>query len=244
MKTLFILILTLLFTIIGKAQPWSGTTPGNIYYNQGNVGIGTTSPGYKLDVAGTAQINNIWKFDSNGIFYWGTCYGNGLLTWDTGYASVQAQAGNSLRLGVYGYDTAININTAGNVGIGTTSPEAKLTVQGKIIASEIQVKSIETIPDYVFKSDYKLMSLNQVEDFVKLNQHLPEVPSEKEFKEYGMNMAEMNVLLLKKIEELTLYAIDQKKTFREQLFDQNRRMNVQSKKIEALEKAMNISNTK
>jgi hypothetical protein len=110
----------------------------------------------------------------------------------------------------------------GNIGIGTTSTTgAKLTVKGKIVASEIQVKEIGNIPDYVFKPGYQLMSLNKVEDFVKQNQHLPEVPSEKEFKKDGMNMAEMNALLLKKVEELTLYAIEQ------------------NKKIESLEKTVN-----
>lgn len=102
-------------------------------------------------------------------------------------------------------------SNSGNVGIGTTNPEAKLTVKGKILASEIQIKEVGVIPDYVFKPGYQLMTLNDVDDFVKQNQHLPDVPSEKDFKENGMNMAEMNTILLKKIEETTLYLIEQNK---------------------------------
>jgi len=113
----------------------------------------------------------------------------------------------------------------GNVGIGTTNPEAKLTVKGKIVASEIQIKDVGVIPDYVFKADYQLMPLSYVEEFVKQNQHLPEVPSEKEFKENGMNMAEMNALLLKKIEELTLYLIEVKKEVKELKQENKKRKN-------------------
>jgi hypothetical protein len=119
--------------IIGTLLPTQAQTifvPGGTVgtSSNGNVGIGTASPGYKLDVNGTAQISGIWKFASNGVFYWGSSYGNGLLTWDTGYAAVQAQAGNALRLGVAGYYAAINVNTAGNVGIGTIGPVTKLHV--------------------------------------------------------------------------------------------------------------------
>jgi hypothetical protein len=128
---------------------------------------------------------------------------NGTQTVDVPYENTPSGTVNSFPGGIWRSD--------GNVGIGTTNPGAKLTVKGKIEASEIQVKDIGTIPDYVFRTDYKLMSLSHIEEFVKQNQHLPEVPSEKEFKEKGMNMAEMNALLLKKIEELTLYAIEQNK---------------------------------
>jgi hypothetical protein len=124
----------------------------------------------------------------------------------------------------------------GSVGIGTTNPEAKLTVKGKIEASEIQVKDISTIPDYVFKPDYKLMPLNHIEEFVKQNQHLPDVPSEKEFKEKGMNMVEMNALLLKKIEELTLYVIEQNK----HITDQNTQLQTQDKRISDLDRKIKI----
>jgi hypothetical protein len=65
--------------------------------------------------------------------------------------------------------------------------------------------------DYVFHDDYKLMPLSELESFVNANKHLPEIPSEKEVIENGINIGEMNALLLKKIEELTLYVIELKK---------------------------------
>jgi len=129
------------------------------------------------------------------------------------------------------YDGDFSIN--GNLGIGTVAQGAKLAVKGKIIASEIAVTDISNIPDYVFKSYYKLMSLNHIEEFIKQNQHLPDVPSEKEFKEKGMNMVEMNTLLLKKIEEMTLYIIDI-----------NKQLQAQDKKIKKLKKLMIVSKHK
>jgi trimeric autotransporter adhesin len=68
-----------------------------------------------------------------------------------------------------------------------------------------------TWADYVFNEDYKLMSLLEVESFIKLNKHLPEIPSADEVKENGHKLGEMDVLLLKKVEELTLYLIDLKR---------------------------------
>ena len=99
----------------------------------------------------------------------------------------------------------------GSVGIGTTEPDCKLDVKGKIRAEEIEV--VENVPesDYVFQKDYNLRSLEEVEKYIQNNEHLPEVPSAREFKENGYKVGEMDGLLLKKIEELTLYVIELKK---------------------------------
>lgn len=99
----------------------------------------------------------------------------------------------------------------GNVGIGTLSPQAKLAVEGDILAKEIKVKTDITVPDYVFQDSYELASLEEVERYIKANKHLPEVPSAAEIKKDGLDLAQMNLLLLKKIEELTLYIIEQNK---------------------------------
>jgi hypothetical protein len=92
------------------------------------------------------------------------------------------------------------------------SDSGTLYVSGKIYAREIEVTLDNyIIPDYVFAPDYKILPLNELEKFVKTNQHLPEVPSAEEMKANGTNLGEMNVKLLKKVEELTLYVIELKK---------------------------------
>lgn len=83
-------------------------------------------------------------------------------------------------------------------------------IDGKLTVKEVEVK-VETGADFVFKPDYKLKPLAEVESFVKENQHLPEIPSEKEMIENGVNINEMQIKLLQKIEELTLYIIEQDK---------------------------------
>ena len=104
----------------------------------------------------------------------------------------------------------------GNVGIGMENPQAKLAVDGNILAKEIKVKTDINVPDYVFEPDYELTSLDDIEQFIQTNKHLPEIPSAKEIEQNGLDLAEMNLLLLKKVEELTLYAIEQKDELKKQ----------------------------
>ncbi|WP_313384641.1 tail fiber protein [Chishuiella sp.] len=117
------------------------------------------------------------------------------------------------------------INSLGRVGIGTDIPDEKLTVKGKIHAEEVIV-DLNVPADYVFqkyytgksdlKVDYVFPKLNEIETFVKENNHLPDMPSAKEIQENGLKIGEMNNLLLQKIEELTLLLIEQDKTNQEQ----------------------------
>lgn len=107
----------------------------------------------------------------------------------------------------------------GNVGIGTSDPKAKLAVNGDILAKKIKVTT-NNWPDYVFSEHYPLPSLQQVETFIQNNKHLPGIPSATEIEKNGQDVGELNKQLLEKIEQLTLYVIDQ------------------HKKIEALEKEM------
>jgi len=99
----------------------------------------------------------------------------------------------------------------GSVGIGTANPKAKLAVNGNILAKEIKVKTDITVPDYVFEDTYNLPSLSSVESYVREHKHLPEIPSAKDIERDGLDLAEMNLLLLKKVEELTLHLIEKEK---------------------------------
>lgn len=80
---------------------------------------------------------------------------------------------------------------------------------GNIHAQEVKVTmNAGAVPDYVFAKDYKLNTLKEVENFINANSHLPEIPSAKDIEKNGLMLAEMNMILLKKIEELTLHAIN------------------------------------
>lgn len=109
------------------------------------------------------------------------------------------------------YDNELMVlNPLGNLGIGTLNPSQKLEVNGNIKTKEVNVTAAGW-PDYVFSDDYNLISLDSLSDFIHTNKHLPDVPSENSVLENGVNVGEMNAILLKKIEELTLYLLDQKK---------------------------------
>lgn len=108
----------------------------------------------------------------------------------------------------------------GFIGLGTNDPDERLTVKGKIHAEEVKI-DLQVPADYVFqkyytgrsslKEEYKLPSLEEVEKFTKENHHLPEIPSAKEIQENGLQLGEMTNLLLQKIEEMTIYIIEQQK---------------------------------
>ncbi len=125
-----------------------------------------------------------------------------------------------LAIGVGGSDNAfidpkeqMRINANGSVSIGTTDPKGyKLAVAGSIVAEKLVVKLQSNWPDNVFEESYNLRSLNEVENFIKENKHLPEIPSAKEMEtKDGIDVGTIQTKLLQKIEELTLYMIEQKK---------------------------------
>ncbi len=109
---------------------------------------------------------------------------------------------------------------AGNVGIGTDVSNERLSVNGKIRAREIKVEALNW-PDYVFKPDYKRISLQELDKYIKSNGHLPDMPSASEVEKNGVELGEMNKLLLKKIEELTLHVIELNKKI--EGFEQNQK---------------------
>ena len=98
---------------------------------------------------------------------------------------------------------------AGNVGIGTTTPDEKLTVKGSIHSEEVKVDLSVPAPDYVFEADYHLTPLEQLRIYIKQNKHLPNIPTAKEMEANGIELGVMNMKLLEKMEELTLYILEQ-----------------------------------
>ena len=102
----------------------------------------------------------------------------------------------------------------GNVGVGTANPLYKLDVRGSLRAYEITVDNV-TGADFVFDKDYKLRPLSEVNAYILQNQHLPEIPSAEEMQKHGVNVNELQIQLLQKVEELTLYIIQQEQRIQE-----------------------------
>jgi hypothetical protein len=187
------------YTSQSGSNNWN--TPKMYLRYDGRLGIGTSTPATALDVNGGVTVQ------SNNNLTWGGTYGPGIPT-------IAGVVNN----GLYFYGTgstsniSMHINNSGNVGIGTTNTGSyKLAVEGKIWSKEVNVKMTNPGPDYVFEKDYPLLSLSDVEKYIHQHKHLPEVPSAKEMEDDGLNLKEMNLLLLKKVEELTLHLIELQK---------------------------------
>ncbi|MFZ4707147.1 MAG: hypothetical protein ACOYMF_14170 [Bacteroidales bacterium] len=201
----------------------TATNEGIFISDLGNVGIKTSSNPLNDDfvvydpnsAAGTSTTMRLFSMGSKPAIVW-------------------TQGGTkSIGMGVvdeigYLFENYNNVNNKvmtfrnGKVGIGEIpedmilSGNHNLFVAGGITAEEVVVK-LKTNPwsDYVFEDKYKLLPLVEVEDFIKQNKHLPEVPNQAEVQQNGIELGSMNALLLKKIEELTLYVIEQDKRIKE-----------------------------
>jgi len=222
--------------------------------NNGNVGIGFTNPYYKLQIDGKVFLNTVESVNgwSNSYLYWnshslvmGTPVGH------FAHNSLDLKPGGSTEQGSTALISQIRMftttapnthtlriqvnsegdtyfNNPGNFGIGTTTPDQKLTVKGKIHAEEVIVNLSVPFPDYVFSPDYEKMSLPELDQYIKTNSRLPDMPSAAEVESKGVSIGEMQVKLLQKIEALTLYIIQQ-----------NSKIESQNDKIENLVNELN-----
>ena len=198
---------------------------------EGNVGIGTASPTGTLHLYSSSPVlvmtypeggyasirgnNNVWTMGISGNpgvedVSLGTQSGEGQRT-------LTLAAGGAARL---------KILANGNIGIGTINPTSKLDINGTVRAKEVKIEATGWA-DFVFSKDYELPSLKEIENHITTNNTLPGILSEKEVRENGIDLGEMQVKLLQKIEELTLYTIEQQK----QIDNQNLRIKELEEKL-------------
>jgi len=186
----------------------------------GKVGIGTTTPSYLLHLNG---LDPVIQLSSTASQPYAAIRGNGD-SWLFGYngladyedISIGTQDGTGYRTITLatGGNAKMKILANGNIGIGTLNPGEKLSVNGNIRAKKILVSQTGW-PDYVFDSSYSLRSLVEVENFITKNKHLPDMPSAKEVEEKGISIGDNQALMLKKIEELTLYILQLEKRIKQ-----------------------------
>jgi hypothetical protein len=201
----------------------------------GNIGIGTTSPSQKLTVSaqgngmGVTPLLRLEQYNP-GSHANGTGVSIDMAIGDN--TNLPALAGqirlvrsDYLNTSMY-FSTALGntisdkmiIDPYGNIGIGTNNTMGhKLAVNGDIIATSVNVKLFSDWPDYVFKPAYKLPPLSDVKKFIYINQHLSDIPSAEQMSKNGINLGEMSLVLVRKVEELTLYLIEQNKQLQAQL---------------------------
>ena len=228
----------------------------------GDIGIGTTSPSNRLSIQGndtdanqvsvtSANSNSGSSSSLSGLFDAtndASSDGNmalfrasarntagiyGTTLWGSKSTST-SQEGNFVILTETGSantyaERFIIDGSNGNIGIGVSNPDSKLVVDGKIRSEEVKVEIING-PDYVFDEGYDLRTLDETKEYIFENKHLPEIPSAKEMETNGVELGDMNMRLLKKIEELTLYQIE----LLEEMEQQNKRLQEVEKELQTL----------
>lgn len=169
--------------------------------NAGKVGIGTTAPSTRLHVEDGSDAEP----GSGGYFMTGQVNGSNLVMDNNEIMARDNGAATTLHLNADGGTVAIGAKGFANFG------DAALAVNGRILSQEVKVELAGSWPDYVFDEDYQLMPLDELEQSIRQNKHLPDVPSAQEVEASGVALGEMQAKLLQKIEELTLYVINLKK---------------------------------
>ena len=198
-------------------------TGANIAYRAGNyVSIGnmsyTNTPYIAFnaflttsDIATSKNLVTPTYNAGGGLIIRGEAGGSGLHFLQKSYANGTAP------YDVNSFTDVLTLTSSGNLGIGTADTKGyKLAVNGEAIFTRVRVKSFSEWPDYVFQPEYKLPTLAEVEDYIKVNRHLPDVPSAKEVEQEGLDVGETDKRLMQKVEELTLYLIDQQKQLKSQ----------------------------
>jgi hypothetical protein len=184
----------------GSALPFRiepGTASDTLYLaKEEQVGINTKSPGATLHVKeSTGAFATVLLLENNGPM--------AMIMDNTGADAVE------WRIGQVPGATDIVIVTPDVAGNALTlSTDGNLTVSGNYFTAAGQLN----VPDYVFADDYELMSLNQVRAFIEENNHLPRIPSAADINKSGLDMTQMQMALLEKVEELTLYTLAQQDT--------------------------------
>jgi hypothetical protein len=188
---------------------------GSVVLNpiDGNVGIGTNyAPNRKLEIY-KGRILFTGAQDPANFVYGGIEFTNAAANSMRGFVGMA----NDELIGFYGftgggYGLLMNVST-GNVSIGTVTGATgyKLSVGGKIMAEEIRVQSMAAWPDYVFKKEYRLPTLSELEKHIATHGHLPNIPDAKTIDKEGIKLGDMQTRMMEKIEELTLYIIQMDK---------------------------------
>ena len=185
------------------------------YIRTGKVGIGKRDPQAKL------HIRSNFDEDAGIILEPGQTQTNGAfiqLRDESHRISVGTSGAMSITAGAKPLSLeGSRVTLTGKVGVNTNNTVSgyAFAVDGGIVTDEVLILDVEDWPDYVFGQNHRLMPLGELKAFINKNSHLPEIPSAQEVEENGVNVAEMQKLLLKKIEELTLYTVEQQRLIEE-----------------------------
>jgi len=226
-------VITMNISLMRFGQGGSVNISDNVFYNSNHV----------LEIRGGSVDNNELVLDihfvgiNNPTNLWVQTDGYSLPILDTPIYNPPAPNGNVVEISgrVIGTNsTRCPIYFDQNVGIGTDNPQSKLAVGSQIRATEVKVLTDISVPDYVFEPDYELRTLKETKEYIEENKHLPEIPPASEIGENGIDLGDMNMRLLKKIEELTLYQIEQLERL-EQLESKNKEIEKLKKKVQLLE---------
>lgn len=171
-----------------------------------SIGTSSTPPANGLHVNGNV---NIGSFSTSAKFLVDANSGDVFRARVSGNTKLKVHNNGGTTLGINGTPPSDGLRVVGNVRIGSANVPAgfKMSVDGKIIAEEIEVRLSQDWPDYVFDEKYDLMPLDELGENLQENKHLPGVPSAAEVEENGIGMGELQTILLHKVEELTLYVL-------------------------------------